>query len=141
MPTDLYYQRVKALAVSSKAPVLAVVVLALSALACMEQIPTVAPAVEPTANTANTSTPTPTRTARPSATSTPADEPQTATVSRAVVNVRDEPGGAVIGSVEAGDVVTVLGCVDDWCEIDDPDGYVYQGCLDGYNDGMSCEAR
>ncbi|HJS17321.1 MAG TPA: SH3 domain-containing protein [Anaerolineales bacterium] len=120
-----------------------VAVIILGTSACLD-IPTATPA--PTV-TPSASLQSPTRTARPTPTPNAEPEPQTATVSRAVVNVRDEPGGAVIGSVEAGDVVTVLSCRGDYCEIepqaewDVEHAFVFRGCLDGYEGGRGCEAR
>lgn len=64
-----------------------------------------------------------------------------ATVAKAVVNVRESPNGAVVGSLEAGQTVNVLGCSGNWCKIDDPAGYVWQGCLSDNPDGLGCEAR
>jgi SH3-like domain-containing protein len=58
-----------------------------------------------------------------------------------VVNVRQEPGGAVIGHLEAGDTVEVLECNQNWCSISEPSGYVWQGCLTGLNKNLGCEAR
>lgn len=66
----------------------------------------------------------------------------TATVLRAVVNLRDNPGGVVIGNLEAGDTVTVLECLGDWCKVKSLEqmGYIWRGCLSG-NPDVGCEAR
>ena len=63
------------------------------------------------------------------------------------VNVRQTPDGAVIGTLKAGDAVTVLRCGTDpeaddyrWCSIAEPAGWVWQGCLSG-NPDLRCEAK
>ena len=67
----------------------------------------------------------------------------TATVSKPVVNVRSKPGGAVVGSLRAGDSVEIVACVDKWCQIVEPAGFIWQGCLSGSAnpDKLRCEAR
>ena len=121
--------------------VLALSVLALSALACGTYI-TPTPTVEPTqptvANTVSTALlPTP----RPSPTSTA--QADTATILRPVVNLRAEAGGDVVESVTAGTVVTVIECGPEWCQVEYMEQifYVWRGCLDGYADGRGCEAE
>jgi uncharacterized protein YgiM (DUF1202 family) len=117
-------------------------VLALSSLACMEQVATVTPTTQAVINVTTAVTPMadPTQTPSPTPTAAPVT-PQAVIVSRAVVNVRQEPGGAVVGTLEEGDTVTVLGCTDDWCKIERPSGWVFRGCLEGLSDGRGCEAR
>lgn len=117
--------------------VLAVGVLALSVLACTQAV--VTPSPVPTV--ANTSTAVPTL-ARATQTAPAPRTVETATVLRAVVNVREVPGGKVVGYLEAGQVVTVLECTDDYCKISTGvlTGYVWRGCISG-NDDRRCEAR
>jgi uncharacterized protein YgiM (DUF1202 family) len=112
------------------------IVLALLQLACImsaAQIPTITPTPPPSASPS----PVPTATATPRATEAAVD---TAVVRAAVVNVRAMPGGEVVGQIEAGQEVEIVACVDDWCEIVDPSGYVFQGCL-SIADGQGCEAK
>ena len=73
--------------------------------------------------------------------------PDMAQIVAPTVNVRQTPDGTVIGTLKAGDAVTVLGCGTDpeaddyrWCSIAEPSGYVWQGCL-SINDGLGCEAK
>jgi uncharacterized protein YgiM (DUF1202 family) len=117
--------------------VLALSVLALSILACGQYVPTVTPtpAVSETPSSP-TPTPAPTATERPRTTEEAADV-QTATVRAALVNVRANPGGEVIGQVEAGQEVTVLETDGDWVRIEG--GWIWGGCLVGSDRG--CEAR
>jgi uncharacterized protein YgiM (DUF1202 family) len=116
-----------------------VLVLVLSSLACMEQVVTPTPTVSAVAPTPSLVPATPTRRAVPSATAE-AQDVQTAVVRAALVNVRAEPGGEVVGQLEAGTDVRVIECIDGWCQIVDPDGWVFQGCL-SIADGQGCEAR
>ncbi len=68
---------------------------------------------------------------------------QTATVVNAVVNVRAAPDNtsAVVGSLQAGDLVDVLVCAGPWCQIKEPFGWVWRGCLSDNPDGLKCEAK
>jgi uncharacterized protein YgiM (DUF1202 family) len=115
---------------------IAMIVLALASLACMQQTATVTPTAAPSA------TPTPTATPVPTATVTPfpaAEDGQTAVVRAALVNVRQSPDGEVIGQVEAGQSVTVLGYSDDgeWAQIEAAEisGWIFAGCLQGSSKG------
>jgi hypothetical protein len=116
-----------------------VTILVLVTLACGQYVPTVTPTADaPTA----APTPTVTPTAAPTISPTEAGAQDVAIVRQAFVNVRTEPDGAVIGYVEAGQEVSVLGCDGDWCEIstDALSGWIFRGCLIG-NDDLKCEAR
>jgi hypothetical protein len=68
---------------------------------------------------------------------------QTARVRQYSVNVHElaDAASAVTGWVYADDVVTVLECDGDWCKIAEPPGWIYRGCLTGYEEGRGCEAR
>ena len=66
--------------------------------------------------------------------------PDMAQIVAPVVNVRAKPDGDVIGTLKAGDAVTVLSCDGNWCEIADPAGYVFKGCL-SVESGLGCEAK
>ena len=119
---------------------LAIAVLALSALACGQYVPTVTPTPSPVPPTAAaTATPEPTRTPEPTATAEAELVQTTATVRQAVVNIRSEPGGAVIGYLEAGDEVTVLEIDGDWVRV--AEGWIWAGCLDGVDSQKGCEAE
>jgi hypothetical protein len=115
---------------------LAMIVLALATLACMEQVATTTPtAMEPTPPPP-TATATPTRRAVPSTT---AEDVQTnsAVVRVPIVRVRDTAGGASTEQyVYAGQQVTVLETVTtkdggEWVRIADPAGWLWAGCLEG----------
>jgi uncharacterized protein YraI len=82
----------------------------------------------------------------PTATVTPfpaAEDGQTAVVRAALVNVRSSPDGEVVGQVEAGQSVTVLGYSDDgeWAQIEAAEisGWIFAGCLQGSSKG--CTAK
>ena len=124
-------------------------ILLLSSLACGQIVTTPIPTA--VSIIAITQTPTMTPTPIPSPTA-PTDgtvtlSPDTAQIVAPTVNVRQTPDGTVIGTLKAGDAVTVLGCGTDpeaddyrWCSIAEPSGYVWQGCL-SINDGLGCEAK
>jgi uncharacterized protein YgiM (DUF1202 family) len=119
-----------------KRNLLALAVLALAALACMEQIAAVTPTPTPSpSSTAPVPTPEPTQT------SVPAQDVQTATI-QATVYVRQAPdaNSPEIGSLTTGEVVEIVTCAGDWCQIE-PEGYVWRGCLSDNPDGLKCEAR
>jgi uncharacterized protein YgiM (DUF1202 family) len=118
--------------------ILAILAAILASSACVlsaAQVPTATPTVSPPP-ASPTPTPAPTATERPRTTEEAADV-QTATVRAALVNVRANPGGEVIGQVEAGQEVTVLETDGDWVRIEG--GWIWGGCLVGSDRG--CEAR
>jgi hypothetical protein len=110
--------------------VLALSVLALATLACMEPVATVTPAASPTVP-APTASPVPSRTPAPTVTAD--EEPvQTSVVRVPIVRVRAAPGGAATEQyVYAGQQVTVLETDGDWARIESPPGWVFIGCLEG----------
>jgi hypothetical protein len=118
----------------------AILALILASLSCGQYV-TPVPAVSTTESTVS---PSATDTPKPADTATPAPADTvgnvTAIVRQMTVNVHDTPGGAVIGWVNGGDTVTVLGCGGDWCQIEDPAGYVWRGCLSG-NEDRECRAK
>jgi hypothetical protein len=86
-----------------------------------------------------TGTPNATETALPTQTETP--NAWTALVRLPVVNVRESPGGKVIGSLSVGDTVTIDRCDGDWCKVTEPiKGYVFKGCL-SLDSGLGCAAK
>jgi uncharacterized protein YgiM (DUF1202 family) len=113
--------------------VVAIIVLCFASLACSIQKGGPVAQPQPSASPS----PVPTLTATPRATEAAAD---TAVVRAAVVNVRAMPGGEVVGQIEAGQEVEIVACVDDWCQIVDPAGFVFIGCL-SIADGQGCEAK
>jgi SH3-like domain-containing protein len=66
---------------------------------------------------------------------------QTAEIRLPTVNVRKSPNGPALRTLKAGDQVTILQCVDNWCQIKDPAGWVWQGCLSNNPAGLGCEAK
>lgn len=119
----------------------AILFLALTALACGQQIGTPTPAPTPTRPAASATIPVPAATGTPSAVAT-VEEAERATVRAAMVNVRSEPNGEVVGQLIAGTDVRVIGCDADWCEVeaDDISGFVFVGCL-SIADGKGCIAK
>jgi SH3-like domain-containing protein len=118
----------------------ALIVLALATLACGQYVtptPTVSPASPSSTAPAPSATPTP----EPTKISVPAQDVQTATI-RATVYVRAEPdaNSPEIGSLTTGEVVEIVTCAGDWCQIE-PEGWVWRGCLSDNPDGLKCEAR
>lgn len=97
-----------------------------------------------------TVSPSATLTPKPTATRTPTVSGEwTAIVSRILVNVRDEPGGAAVGTLESGQKVKVIHCIDNWCKIKNPGdsdwhipyGWVWRGCLSPHADGLGCSSK
>jgi uncharacterized protein YraI len=105
-------------------------------MACVQPIPNVTPNALVTHSATATATPEPTVTAT-------AADGQTAVVRAALVNVRSSPDGEVVGQVEAGQSVTVLGYSDDgeWAQIETAEisGWIFSGCLQGSEKG--CVAK
>ena len=118
---------------------LSMTALAVMSLACGQQIVTPTPEPTPTASPQPAATLSPT--APPTASATEAEQTETATVRAALVNVRAEPGGEVVGQLTAGTDVRVIGCEGDWCEIeaDEASGFVFIGCL-SVDSGKGCIA-
>jgi SH3-like domain-containing protein len=73
---------------------------------------------------------------------TEAAEADTAQVIAAALYVRQLPdaGSEKVGELYVGQRVTVISCADEWCQIEHPFGYVYQGCLSIESD-LGCEAK
>jgi SH3-like domain-containing protein len=57
------------------------------------------------------------------------------------VNVRASPEGTVIGTLRAGDAVEIIECANHWCRIEEPSGWIWQGCLSDPPAGLGCQAR
>jgi hypothetical protein len=116
--------------------ILAILALILASLACQQAgaVATFTPSPVPPS-------PVPTASAVP-ATATEEDV-QTARVRQYSVNVHElaDAASAVTGWVYADDVVTVLECDGDYCRIENPPGWIYRGCLTGYEEGRGCEAK
>jgi hypothetical protein len=119
---------------------LALLVLVLASLACGQQVTT------PTASPSPLPSPTVTDTL-PHATETipapaAAETEWIGFVRQPVVNIHETPGGVVRTDVwlSAGAVVKILRCVDEWCEIQEPAGWIWRGCLEGAQSSLGCEA-
>lgn len=116
--------------------VVSLVVLALM-LACVAPpwMSSVAPS--PTVTVVPTVLPTVTKTPKPALTVSP----WKATISKVLVNVRDEPDGDVVTQLRSGESVTILKCAGEWCKISKPvTGWIFKGCLD-ISSGLGCEAK
>src|SRR3990170_4173747 len=107
---------------NTRTTVLFVVVLVLSSLACGQIVTTLPTTPAPAVVATPTVTITPTILPSPTATLSPG----VAQIVAPVVNVRAKPDGVVIGTLKAGDAVTVLSCDGNWCEIAEPAGYVFK---------------
>lgn len=105
-------------------------VLVLSSLACSRQIATAIP---------TTPTTTPTSTAEPL--TTPTTTVWTTVIRMAQVNIRETPGGASVAVLRKGVVVEIVSCDGSWCEIKEPAGYVWRGCLSDNPDGLGCRSK
>lgn len=124
-------------------PLVAVVILVLSSLACGQYV-TAAPENTPTTPPATVViSPIETQTTRiPTITpdNTALGE-NTTVVKLPTINVRESPNGDPTGKyLRAGDTVTVIACDGDWCQIKEPAGYVFIGCLD-LDSGKGCTAK
>ena len=107
-------------------------------LACQTPLLSVQPKAAPTATRLPV---TATRQITPTATRSAT---WTAKVRRPVVNVRKTADGVPSGKyLIVGNSVTVLRCEDNWCEIKDPAGWVFIGCLDDSVNvsHLGCEAK
>lgn len=133
---------------------LTLLTLVLASLACGQYVtptPEAAATVSYPAPQQVPPSPTPTVPATAAATEAGAE---VATVRAATLNVRQEPCdrngencGDVIGQVQAGTDVRVIACGTDpdepgynWCEIEDPAGFVFIGCL-SIAEGQGCSAK
>jgi hypothetical protein len=119
----------------------AVSILVAASLACGQIVSTPTPTAATGTPAVSLPSPVPTASAVPP---TATEEGvQTARVRQYSVNVHElaDAASAVTGWVYADDVVTVLECDGDWCKIAEPPGWVYRGCLTGYEEGRGCEAR
>ena len=137
-------------ACSRRSVLSAFVALVLSSLACGTYI-TPTPTGEPTTAAEALTTPVTTPDNTPSPTLPPRPSPtaaDTATI-RATVYVRAaaDAGSAEVGSLETGQMVEIVKCTGDWCEIEymfeneTVRGFVFRGCLSDNPDGLKCEVR
>ncbi len=65
----------------------------------------------------------------------------TAKVRLPTVYVHSEPDGDVTGAVTVGSTVTIIKCVDNWCKLKKPAGWIFRGCLSDNPDKLGCEAK
>lgn len=119
---------------------LALFVLTLGVLACGQIVPTSTPTAPAALIPSATTSPPPSPTAEAIVTS---DAAQIAEVVVPVVNVRQSPGGEVVGQLAQGETVTILLCDGEWCKIeyDQTTGYIFAGCLSVNPQGLGCSAR
>lgn len=57
------------------------------------------------------------------------------------VNVRQEPNGTTVDYVRKGSVVEIVKCDNTWCEIVEPAGYVWRGCLADNPQKLGCRSK
>jgi hypothetical protein len=90
-----------------------------------------------------TSTPTATKFIHPKPTATnQVADALAVTISQAVVKVRKSAGGEETGNyVRSGERVQIVRCVDDWCQIQKPSGWIFRGCIAELADGLLCQAK
>lgn len=77
----------------------------------------------------------------PMATKTEASGIWTSTIVRPLVNVRKSPNGPVVDTLRTGAEVEIVKCIDDWCQIVDPPGWVWRGCLSDNPSRLGCTAK
>jgi len=139
---------------NSKKILAAILVLALGVLSCGQIVTTPTPTAE-TTPTLRLPTSLPVRSTQtgrqveagpplPTLTASPAPEATawSATVRQPTVRVRQSPDGPETGDyLVAGQAVTILGCIDNWCYISSPYvGYVWAGCLT-VESGLKCQSK
>lgn len=73
--------------------------------------------------------------------STPTNTRALATVTAKMVNVREDIGGGAVAILQAGDVVEIVACDGSWCQIKEPAGYVWRGCLSDNPAGLACRSK
>jgi hypothetical protein len=127
-----------------KVPILAILAAILASgcvMSAVQSVPTAPPTASPTALSPPLS-PTATVTRTPTMASVTAEDVQTAVI-RATVYVRAEPDAdsPEVGSLETGAEVVIVECSGEWCQIENPAGYVFRGCTSDNPDGLKCEVR
>ena len=115
------------------------IVLSLVTLSCSMQVGSTPP--QPTLTLTPISSPT-----KPSKTPLPTHPPtvanaQTAEVVMPIVNVRQSPNGVVIGYVTVGNSVQIVSCSESWCQVVEPAGYIWRGCLSDNPEGLECRSK
>lgn len=65
----------------------------------------------------------------------------TSTIVRPLVNVRKSPNGVVVDTLRTGVEVEIVQCAGNWCQIVDPPGYVWRGCLSDNPQKLGCAAK
>lgn len=127
----------------NKQVALAICILALAILACAGPgwVSTATP--DPETRPAALAIPRATATKLPTeVTELPTQTPWTAYVQAEAVYVRSEPDGLPTDKfLTVGNSVTVLQCVGNWCQIKEPAGWVFRGCLSDNPTGLGCEAK
>lgn len=119
-------------------PLIALTLLVLAGLACMEPVPTLT--VTPTASPVPTVQPAP-LVVQVTAT-TPTAKPDTATIQATVyVRLFADADSEAVASLTTGQTVEIVKCSGEWCKIKKPLGYVWRGCLSDNPDGLLCQAK
>lgn len=82
----------------------------------------------------------------PSTTPMPTLTPEPTTVWESVVrmeyvHIRSTPGGSSVGIVRKGTVVNIVSCDNTWCQIKEPAGYVWRGCLSDNPGKLGCRSK
>lgn len=108
-----------------------IILLGVLSLACSTQAATAFP---------TTPTTTPVVTASPTVTTVPTTVWESV-VRMEYVNVRNAPSGASVGIVRRGSVVEIVKCDNTWCEIKEPAGYVWRGCLSDNPGKLGCRSK
>lgn len=107
-----------------------IILLGLLSIACSTQVATAIP-------TTPSTTPIP---VLPALTPTPTTV-RTSVVRMEYVHVRNIPSGASVGIVTKGTVVKIVDCDNTWCEIVEPAGYVWRGCLSDNPEHLGCRSK
>jgi hypothetical protein len=119
-------------------PLIALTLLILAGLACMEPVPT----LTVTASVTSVPTTQPAPLVVQTTTATPTAKPDTATI-QATVYVRQsaDANSEAVASLTTGQTVEIVKCLGEWCKIKKPLGYVWRGCLSDNPDGLLCQAK
>ena len=88
-----------------------------------------------------TAKPSPTKALGVTKTPTVTPNARITTITRPLVNVRKSPNGLVVDTLRTGTEVEIVECSGNWCQIVDPPGYVYRGCLSDNPAKLGCSAK
>lgn len=116
-----------------KRALLTLLTLAFLTLACSMQVPN---SQTPLPTATNTAVLTPTATEL--GTATPV---WTSVVRMEYVYVRSVPNGSSVGIIRKNTEVEIVDCDNTWCEIVEPAGYVWRGCLADNPEHLGCRSK